>query len=521
MGAAEAGVESQLAAGPAQAADDSPVHLSTNVLEVLRLAEARVEEEVIVAYIENSRGPFALTAEDLIYLKDLGVESSLVAAMLRHDTVLEEQQFQSGVTNQATFSPTPPVETNLPAASTPPPVYVTNASPDVVYFYNTLAPYGAWVDLDELGWCWQPNIVVINRYWRPYWQGGRWIYTDCGWYWQSDYSWGWAVFHHGRWHHHHRQGWVWFPDRVWAPAWVSWRYSDTHCGWAPLPPGARFEIGHGFRFHNASVGINFDFGLAPDHFSFVEIRHLHERHPHLHAVTAPRAQEVFRQTTVVNNYVSGSNNRIINQGLAVERVASASRSPIHQVSIRDARPGAGQPDAPDRIERVGSTSVLYRPQLERPRSPAPAVAQRIDEKHPVVRPTLRPPPGVAAKPALPPSGMRTRPAPSSKPPSIPPARREERPSVPPPPRSTQPVPSTPRQPALSPARPGVSRTVPPRGPRFESPRGREQRLSNGQRMQLPRKPPVVQQPPSRRPAEPRAGSVNVRPPGRWSPTNTQ
>ena len=146
MGAAETGVESQPAAVPPRAVDDNPAQLSTNALEVLRLAESRVEEEVIVAYIENSRGPFALTAEDIIYLKDLGIESSLVAAMLRHDTVLEEQQFQLGVTNQTTFSPSPPVETNLAAASTPPPVYVTNASPDVVYFYNTLAPYGAWLD---------------------------------------------------------------------------------------------------------------------------------------------------------------------------------------------------------------------------------------------------------------------------------------------------------------------------------------------------------------------------------------
>src|SRR5206468_1232576 len=129
------------------------------------------------------------------------------------------------------------------------------------YFHESLAPYGSWVSVPEYGMCWQPTVVVVNPGWRPYCDRGRWVYTDCGWYWQSDYSWGWAPFHYGRWHNDLRVGWVWVPDRVWGPSWVCWRQSDAYCGWAPLPPAARFEVGVGLVFNHGHVGTSFDFGL--------------------------------------------------------------------------------------------------------------------------------------------------------------------------------------------------------------------------------------------------------------------
>src|SRR5262249_35280204 len=107
--------------------------------------------------------------------------------------------------NAADYSPAPPAEE--PAFST---------------FYDSLAPYGTWVDVGGYGQCWQPSAVSINPEWQPYCDRGHWVYSDCGWYWLSDYSWGWAPFHYGRWFRHNRLGWCWQPDRVWGPSWVSW-----------------------------------------------------------------------------------------------------------------------------------------------------------------------------------------------------------------------------------------------------------------------------------------------------------
>src|SRR5580700_10197841 len=80
--------------------------------------------------------------------------------------------------------------------------YSTDAPEDVNYFYSDLSPYGQWVDLAGYGWCWQPTVVAGNSQWQPYSDDGHWIYTDAGWFWQSDYPWGWAPFHYGRWLHH-------------------------------------------------------------------------------------------------------------------------------------------------------------------------------------------------------------------------------------------------------------------------------------------------------------------------------
>ena len=85
----------------------------------------------------------------------------------------------------------------------------------------------------------------------------------------SDYSWGWAAFHYGRWFHHERFGWCWTPDTVWGPSWVTWRYSVDYCGWAPLPPFTVFVSGIGFIYRGAAVGVGFDFGLGAGFFTFV------------------------------------------------------------------------------------------------------------------------------------------------------------------------------------------------------------------------------------------------------------
>ena len=115
--------------------------------------------------------------------------------------------------------------------------------------------------LTGYGPCWQPTVVIVNPGWQPYCDGGRWVYTDCGWYWLSGYSWGWAPFHYGRWFHHHHLGWCWQPGNAWGPSWVCWRYGGNYCGWAPLPPAAGFNAGVGLTYHGQRVNSGFGFGL--------------------------------------------------------------------------------------------------------------------------------------------------------------------------------------------------------------------------------------------------------------------
>ncbi|MEI6781785.1 MAG: DUF6600 domain-containing protein [Verrucomicrobiota bacterium] len=400
---------------PTQAQTAAPVDLSPGAAEVVRLAGSGVGDDVVVAYIQNSQAPFNLSADDVLYLKDIGLSSQVTSAMLSHDSGLRNQpqqdapaattpaapsgsapptyQWQSPpaptasapaptVPAPALMAPAPAPTAPAPAeptppATAPPPVYVTSAPADVSYFYNDLSPYGTWVSLDGYGWCWQPRTVVISRGWRPYCDGGHWVYTDAGWFWQSDYSWGWAPFHYGRWYSHPRCGWVWMPDRVWGPAWVTWRSGGDACGWAPLPPHASFDVRLGWRYNGVRVGANFDFGLGINAFAFVSFGDFgnhdlgHRRFP------PERVRTVYNQTTIINNYVV-NNNTIVHRGIPIERVSAASRVPVTRATVRDLPAGSARS-----ANRSGS--VVYRPQLRAPTQPVNMAAQRVDTGHPVIQ----------------------------------------------------------------------------------------------------------------------------------------
>ena len=53
--------------------------------------------------------------------------------------------------------------------------------------------------------------------------------------------------------------------------WVTWRMADDRCGWAPLPPRADFNLTLGLRFNGVRVGVNYDFGLRPEVFTFIAL----------------------------------------------------------------------------------------------------------------------------------------------------------------------------------------------------------------------------------------------------------
>ena len=206
------------------------VPMSQGLAEVVKLAQAGVGEEVILAYIEKYSDRFSVGADQILYLNDLGVSSTVITSMLKHDGNTEPSVANAApplVQTQAVSNvpQTPVVEQPAPqmvaTGGAPPPT-----SPEVSYFYDTLSPYGSWIYLSGYGWCWQPTVAVSVSTWRPYCDNGSWYWSDGGWYWHSDYSWGWAAFHYGRWYHHGRAGWVWTPGSGGTQSCTSTRMSS-------------------------------------------------------------------------------------------------------------------------------------------------------------------------------------------------------------------------------------------------------------------------------------------------------
>ena len=65
-------------------ASPSDVSLSRSALQILQLTQAGMDESVITSFISNS-GIFQLSADQIVYLNDLGVSSGVIQVMLAHD----------------------------------------------------------------------------------------------------------------------------------------------------------------------------------------------------------------------------------------------------------------------------------------------------------------------------------------------------------------------------------------------------------------------------------------------------
>jgi hypothetical protein len=103
-------------------------------------------------------------------------------------------------------------------------------------FEGALAPYGTWQEVPSYGHVWMPSPSVVGSDFEPYDSGGQFVMSDYGWAWSSDWDWGWAPFHYGRWMVIGGYGWCWMPGTTWGPAWVNWRWGNGYVGWSPLAP---------------------------------------------------------------------------------------------------------------------------------------------------------------------------------------------------------------------------------------------------------------------------------------------
>jgi hypothetical protein len=226
----------------------------------------------------------------------------------------------------------------------------------VSVFFDDLSPYGDWMYFHDLGWAWRPGGVP--RHWRPY-TDGQWVWTDDGWTWLSDWEWGWAPFHYGRWLYTDDAGWVWVPDLEWAPAWVVWRHGDGWVGWAPLPPRV-------YDYREVLVepyAVEQQVILPPSAYCFVEERVLLEPGIGHYVVPPYRNASLVHATRNITHY-SFAGGRAVNRSLEVQEVERFTRRPVKQYRIIDRdRPVKG-------VERVKNDEVvMFRPSFPGAKGP--------------------------------------------------------------------------------------------------------------------------------------------------------
>jgi len=286
----------------------------------------------------------------------------------------------------ASCGPTTVVETRTYQPA-PPPVE------DVSYqsFYDQLSPYGNWINYPGYGYVWMPNA---GPDFQPYSTNGNWIYTDAGWTWSSNYSWGWAPFHYGRWFYENGYGWMWVPGNEWAPAWVSWRGGGDYYGWAPMGPRITAEMAMS------------NYNPPANYWNFVPRQYMGNSNWHNYYVGGEKNVTIINNTTIINNYSGSDRTRYAYApGPNPEEVSRYSGTPVRPVQIRQANtPG----------ERVlGTQYVIYQPHVTSPATatradvpgrpapatPAPARYESFNNVRPSAQyPTYNPPSGGSTQP---------------------------------------------------------------------------------------------------------------------------
>lgn len=266
-------------------------------------------------------------------------------------------------------------------------------------FYQPLESSGTWVDVPQYGRCWQPRGVEAD--WQPY-TVGHWEWTDAGWYWASDESWGWACYHYGSWNHDARYGWCWIPGTEWAPAWVDWRYSDAYIGWAPCGPGRAV--------------------LSASFFTFCDVHHFQDHFNRRDLIV--NNTTIINRTKVVNNFerqtvdFNGHQRTVFaNRGPGVDPIRKATGQTFTPRPVRDVVRESHQPEA---IRHDNNQRPEVRPEqrpAEQPRrdaTPAPTGREQqrnYQQVQPEQRPAQRnvtPTPAPAQRP-LPPTGLEVKP----------------------------------------------------------------------------------------------------------------
>ncbi|MFD1629579.1 DUF6600 domain-containing protein [Pseudopedobacter beijingensis] len=223
-------------------------------------------------------------------------------------------------------------------------------------FYDELSYHGDWVNNRDYGYVWRPNVGAD---FRPYYTNGRWVMTQYGNTWVSDYSWGWAPFHYGRWFYDSYDGWLWVPGNEWGPAWVDWRSGGGYYGWAPMGPMLSININVGRRYYP-----DFYWVFIPQRYIYYNSYTPYWRPSH--NVT------IINHTTIINNVYVNNNVRYVS-GPSVRDVRQNADRNVRVHRIEDvARPGSAI------VER--NAVRVYRPEIDRSTDARPSrVAVSRDE----------------------------------------------------------------------------------------------------------------------------------------------
>ncbi len=163
------------------------------VAEIVRLVQAKVSDDTILAYIRYAPRNYALDADEILYLKQQGVSEAVIMAMMIPSAPSTAPMSTATVPLPTTPAPAPvPVSTDTGAGYDAPTYYYNDYAPD---YYPIYGGYYGW-----------PNTVIFYggrwHHWGNWggWRGGAGGHGGPG-IWRGTASAGWhGNINSGGWH---------------------------------------------------------------------------------------------------------------------------------------------------------------------------------------------------------------------------------------------------------------------------------------------------------------------------------
>jgi|ERR1035437_894133 hypothetical protein len=140
--------------------------LSDGMAQIVQLAQAKISEGTIIAYIKNSGNSYRLDANQIIYLRQQGISDAVIT------TMLNQPRPGVAVATPTTPAPQPVASTaysgQVSTATVAPTVTYVQTVPDTTYYYQPdYYPAYAWYPPVSFSFGW-------GGWYGGGWRGGGW-----------------------------------------------------------------------------------------------------------------------------------------------------------------------------------------------------------------------------------------------------------------------------------------------------------------------------------------------------------
>ena len=204
---------------PAANGTAKKARLSAGLDDIVKLVHAKVDDSLILSFVKNSRISYHPTADEIIKLREMGVSSPVITALLQRGEEVRARAIAMAQKPAQTASKAPAAQAPAPAQATGPTTYAqqpVNASAASTYTYSYPAS--------------SPSVIYASAPYR-YTSAGL-VYRDYGY--SGSYYPGYCGYGYG-------YGGCYYPGSYSYP-------SFNYCGgfYPGISLGFRFGGGHGF-----------------------------------------------------------------------------------------------------------------------------------------------------------------------------------------------------------------------------------------------------------------------------------